>query len=70
MKLKNPSLSRATYIVDLDVNARELRFSATRTVDGIETSAVNVYNLDVIPFEMAMAQITQILIPKTQSYGR
>lgn len=70
MKQKNPSLSRATYLVDLDVNSRELKFSATRTIDGVETSAVNVYNLDVIPFEMAMSQITQILLPKPNNYGR
>lgn len=70
MKTKNPSFSRATYVIDLDVNSRELKFSATRTVDGVETAAVNVYNLDVIPFEMAMSQITQILIPKSQNYVR
>lgn len=70
MKPKNPSLSRATYVIDLDVNSRELKFSATRTIDGVESSAINVYNLDVIPFEMAMSQITQILVPKSQNYVR
>lgn len=64
MKPKTPFVKRATYLVDLDTEKRTVTLRVSRdTVDG-DTSAVQVYNLDIIPLDMVMSQVCSLIMPK------
>lgn len=64
MKAKTPFVKRATYLVDFDSEKRTVTLRVSRdTLDG-DTSAVQVYNLDIIPLDMVMAQICNLIMSK------
>ena len=64
MKPKTPFVKRATYLVDLDTEKRNVTLTVSRTSDDGETSAVQVYNLDIIPLDMVMSQVCNLIMPK------
>lgn len=64
MKPKLPSVKRVTYLVDLDTDKREVVLTVSRNTEDGETSATQVYNLDIIPIDMVMSQVCNLLMPK------
>lgn len=64
MKAKNPFVKRATYLVELDTEKRNVTLTVSRNTDDGETSAVQVYNLDIIPLDMVMSQVCNLIMPK------
>lgn len=64
MKPKSPSVKRVTYLVDLDTEKREVTLTVSRNTDDGETSATQVYNLDIIPLDMVMSQVCNLIMPK------
>lgn len=66
MKTKPPFVKRATYLVDLDTEKREVTLKFSRNTDDGETSATQVYNLDIIPLDMVMSQVCSLIMPKNR----
>lgn len=64
MKPKTPFVKRATYLVDLDTENREVTLTVSRNTNDCETSATQVYNLDIIPLDMVMSQVCSLIMPK------
>lgn len=64
MKPKAPFVKRVTYLVDLDTEKREVTLTVSRNTDAGETSAVQAYNLDIIPLDMVMSQVCSLIMPK------
>lgn len=66
MKPKNPSVKRVTYVVDLDTELANVTLTVTRCNDDGTKSATQVYNLDIIPLDMVMSQICNLIMPKNR----
>ncbi len=63
MKTKN---FRSVYTITLDTQEKNVSFAVSQTdLDTNERkSAINIFNLDVIPLDMAMQTIVNILMPR------
>lgn len=66
MKQKNPSVKRVTYVIDLDTEMADVTLTVTRCTDDGTKSASQVYNLDIIPLDMVMSQICNLIMPKNR----
>lgn len=64
MKPKFPSVKRVTYVIDLDTDKREVALTVSRNTEDGETSALQIYNLDIIPLDMVMSQVCNLIMPK------
>lgn len=64
MKPKSLSVKRVTYVVDLDTELANVTLTVTRSSDEGTKSASQVYNLDIIPLDMVMSQVCNLIMPK------
>lgn len=64
MKPKFPSVKRVTYLLDLDTDKREVALTVTRKTEDGESCAYQIYNLDIIPLDMVMSQVCNLIMPK------